>query len=538
MGQNESKHPTFYNYDMSPAEMEKLKIEFEKYDDNKNQSLEIGELEAFLSNHMPELVTFSRVILYIFGTGKKGTINFENFKVFYKSLQKVGIDESDPSSLPMMIFSKLDKNNSCYLSAKELKKMWALLRPRHNKKKVSEKEVKELIRNQHPAQEQWGLSRDEFIKFFDSFLTTMPVVAEYEETKLPAIYGAGMNKNNQVGILENASVPGNIELPIGGNLRCMCAGETHSIFITDNCLVYGLGNNRRFQIGGDETEYITPTTLILHNKYLTWAAAGANFTVYLDEDGAILYFGDVAMNANERKPIIIPPENKIPYVYLTASVSRFAAIDKQGKIAIFSSDPRSQPTRCTLPKPAYDVACGNSNFTNKFFAIAVTVDGQVYGYEGLNKDLHHFAPIFLLKDVHVTRVFGYSHHLALLTRKGKVMIYGCGTSGQCGNGCKENNDTFKIVKGNKNTEFTDVAVGGEHSLLVSRDGQVFSCGNNKFFQLCIGKTSDDVIELTPTPLIKGRAVAAACGTNHSLVLIDSPRILHPGMAAFGIKQIH
>ncbi|OHT00946.1 hypothetical protein TRFO_32202 [Tritrichomonas foetus] len=538
MGQGESIDSLRVNAEISPEELEKLQKEFNEYDDNHNNLLERRELEAFLSNQMPELVRFSRVIMDLFGTGKKGTITFDNFKIFYLSLQKVGIDESDPMSLPMLIFSKLDKDNSYYISAKEIKHLWKLLRPKHSKKKVTLKEVEEVIKKQHPAREKWGLSRDEFIRLFDSFLTTAPTIAEEVPDSLPKIYGGGQNKMHQVGTIPKASVPDIIETATASNLKCICAGDSHTVIIDERCIVYGLGSNKLFQIGGPETEYPQPTIIMVHTKNLVWAAAGENFTVYLDEEGKILYCGQIckSVSDNEVKPIIINPEKQSQYVYLAASTTRFAAIDTLGRISIFTSDPRQQPSRCTLPKPAYDVACGCTNFTNKFFAIAITVDGQLYGYEALNKELHHFAPIPQLNNIPVLKVFGYSHHAAVLTTDGRVMMYGCGNCGQCGNGHKGNNDVFKQVKGNLNSVFVDCAVGEEHSLFLNKEGQIFSCGNNQFFQLMIGKTKDVVLNLTPTPLIKGKAVSVACGSNHSLTLVDAKKIKHPGMTAFGLNQ--
>ena len=233
---------------------------------------------------------------------------------------------------------------------------------------------------------------------------------------------------------------------------------------------------------------------------------------------------------------MIEPEAKNPFVFVSACSSRFCAIDKSGSISIFSSDPRQRPLRQVLQIPAYDVACGYSAISGKFYALAVTVSGQAYGFEGLNNDLHHFAPIQQLSGVQAKRVFGHSKHLALLTSNGQVWTYGNGASGQCGNGSSEGNNTFKLLKCNESFVFSDVALGENHSIFITKDGEAFACGDNKHFQLCLGKTNKPTLEPTPSNLVLGKAVGAACGSNHTLIIADSKRIQHPGMAAFGISQ--
>lgn len=94
---------------------------------------------------MPDLVQFSKSIMHIFGTGKKGTITFDIIKAFYKSLQTIGVNERDPPSLPMLIFAKLDTNSNYYISYKELEYILHLHRPKSSKDKSTKKDAKRVI---------------------------------------------------------------------------------------------------------------------------------------------------------------------------------------------------------------------------------------------------------------------------------------------------------------------------------------------------------------------------------------------------------
>lgn len=524
----------------SPEQLEKLHIEFDKYDKNGNHLLEQDELELFLSDNIPDLLQFSRIIMDMFGSGKKDKITFENFQVFYNSLKLIGNNERDQSSLPMLIFSKLDKNNNYYISYKEIKYLLNILRPNKSKDKVTKKEAKKIIHDQKPAREEWGFSRDEFIKFFDSYIS-VPTEEESEmkSNSIPKIIAVGFNKHYQIGENPKPFQPKSLNLIGGPEWTCIAAGKYHTVIITGNKIVYGIGQNKDYQLGGsNEKEFKEATPLAITDKTVIWATCGETFTVYLTDDGKLIFCGPVCSIINKENPVpfIINSKSKKKFVYVSACSNKFCAIDSNGKIYIFGNDPRQRPIINKLSVPAYDVACGYSNISGKFYAIAVTVAGQAYGFEGLNNGLHHFSPIQQLAGVHVRRVYGYSKHLAVLTDKGQILTYGNGTYGQCGNGTNEGNASFKMIKCKENLIFSDVALGENHSIFITKDGETFSCGDNNYFQLGMGITKKPILDPTSTCLTVGKAVGAACGANHTLILVDSKRIQHSGMLYFGIKQ--
>lgn len=124
-----------------------------------------------------------------------------------------------------------------------------------------------------------------------------------------------------------------------------------------------------------------------------------------------------------------------------------------------------------------------------------------------------------------------------MTDKGQIWTCGSGNNGQCRNGTNEGNPTFKLIKCNENVVFSDAELGENHSIFITQDRETFSCGDNKHFQLCLGMTKMPILDPTPSKLVIGKTVGAACGSHHTLILTDSKKIEHPGMAHFGIKQI-
>ena len=303
-------------------------------------------------------------------------------------------------------------------------------------------------------------------------------------------------------------------------------------------IVYGLGSNEKFQLGGIGDNYSIHTPLMVSTHNIVWATCGDSFTVFITDEGRLIFCGPVCMRINSfmPKPYEIESKKKKKFVYASACSTKFAAIDSQGSIYIYSSDPRERPFVHKLSIPFYDVACGYSHISGKFYAIAITVSGQAYGLDALNGDLHHFSPIHELMGIRVKRVFGHSNHLAILTSDGKIMTCGNGNHGQCGDGTNESGNTFKLIKCKENVFFTDAAVGENHSVFITDSGRVFACGDNSHFQLCLGMTREPILEPTPSNLIHGKAVAVTCGSYHTIIITDARRILHPGMTFFGIRQ--
>ena len=84
-------------------------------------------------------------------------------------------------------------------------------------------------------------------------------------------------------------------------------------------------------------------------------------------------------------------------------------------------------------------------------------------------------------------------------------------------------------------EFNIVSLssGGTHTLLLNKEGQVYSIGSNCIFgQLGLGS---DVHQTENPTLIKGvsEIISMACGDNHSLLVSKSGKVFSFGNGKFG-----
>ncbi|OHT07426.1 hypothetical protein TRFO_24389 [Tritrichomonas foetus] len=155
---------------------------FRESDKNNDNILSQIEFMGFICKSIPELIEFSGVVFAVFsGDGK--TISYQEFVDFYESLNFLGKDEHNPSSLTMRTFNYLDKDNNGYLNVKEVKKLGQLiygLKP--NMPKFRNKDARKLINDQNPNNPKKGLSISEFVKLFDQIHPIVPIPVTTKKT--------------------------------------------------------------------------------------------------------------------------------------------------------------------------------------------------------------------------------------------------------------------------------------------------------------------------------------------------------------------
>ena len=123
---------------------------------------------------------------------------------------------------------------------------------------------------------------------------------------------------------------------------------------------------------------------------------------------------------------------------------------------------------------------------------------------------------------------GRDHSLAL-TKSGEVYAWGLNESGQLGLGDKEDRFTPTKVPGLPRVKA--IAAGLEHSLALTESGEVYAWGRNEYGELGLGDTEK---RLTPTKVPGlGRVTAIAAGEHHSLALTEAGEVYAWGRNEYG-----
>eukprot|EP00698_Gefionella_okellyi_P005691 TRINITY_DN15158_c0_g1_i1.p1 TRINITY_DN15158_c0_g1~~TRINITY_DN15158_c0_g1_i1.p1 ORF type:complete len:374 (+),score=45.87 TRINITY_DN15158_c0_g1_i1:36-1157(+) len=112
---------------------------------------------------------------------------------------------------------------------------------------------------------------------------------------------------------------------------------------------------------------------------------------------------------------------------------------------------------------------------------------------------------------------GNAHSTALLT-DGSILTWGCGADGQLGHGTTANELLPARVDVLKGTAIVDVACGGQHTVALSSNGQVWSWGLGEYGQLGHGGTASKYIPTRISALDSRQVVQLACGWAHSVAL--------------------
>ncbi|CAB5135926.1 unnamed protein product [Rhizophagus irregularis] len=157
-------------------------------------------------------------------------------------------------------------------------------------------------------------------------------------------------------------------------------------------------------------------------------------------------------------------------------------------------------------------------------------DNGIQGYLDINGNLYgHSKKIFNLpaKCVDVAQMWTGSNVIAV-TMDGKLWQFNL----------KNNEKPKKITafdeSGSLNPFFTNVVCGENHSLALTRDGEVFSWGSGRFGQLGHGEFTNSLEKPTSIEFFQGlRVKEIACGGFHSAVITDSGDLYTFGWNHFG-----
>ncbi|KAK2841857.1 hypothetical protein Q5P01_012057 [Channa striata] len=130
-----------------------------------------------------------------------------------------------------------------------------------------------------------------------------------------------------------------------------------------------------------------------------------------------------------------------------------------------------------------------------------------------------------LCHIPVCQVACGNQHSVALTKDGRVFTWGQDSRGQLGLGNRSTGTSSpQHLRSLSDIPLVQVAAGGEHSFALSVSGGVFGWGRNDCGQLGLGDT---------TELWGAKVTKIACGRHHTLVLTDSKRIYSFGCGEQG-----
>jgi len=130
---------------------------------------------------------------------------------------------------------------------------------------------------------------------------------------------------------------------------------------------------------------------------------------------------------------------------------------------------------------------------------------------------------------------GVAYHALAISEDGKVYAWGFNKNGQLGVGDNVNRRNPTLVESMEEQNVVQVAVGRFHSLMLTDTGHVYACGENSEGQCGIGKRHPqanvplkvDTSEIGPIKMV-------SCGEKHSLFVSEDGTLHSCGNPEFGV----
>ncbi|KAK7861893.1 hypothetical protein R5R35_010793 [Gryllus longicercus] len=137
---------------------------------------------------------------------------------------------------------------------------------------------------------------------------------------------------------------------------------------------------------------------------------------------------------------------------------------------------------------------------------------------------HRFSPFNGIR-VRLVSTGCTSSHSIIVTEEGKAFALGRNEKGQLGVGDQNRRDVPTVIEALESKNIVGAGCGRNHTLILSDDGTVYACGENKMGQCGIGNQHPVVTTATQINYKGPPVVKVGCGGEFSMIL-DCKGILH------------
>ncbi len=334
--------------------------------------------------------------------------------------------------------------------------------------------------------------------------------------------------------------------PIAGGVHpAVAAGDSHSLMLASNRVVYGAGSNTFGQLTGTNTfvSTLTPLSPLPNGAKPTAIAAGDASSLVLGSDGLVYGTGDngsgeltgtgnranltllgglptgvraTALAAGFSHTLVVGSDGSV-YGTGNNQLGQITDIGTQtntrNRLTPLRGLPNRTPIVAVVAGAAHTLVLDNNGFV---YGTGRNTVGQLTGTTNQST----LAPVTLPDGIRATAIAASSDFSLILGSNGIAYGTGSNASGQL-TGTSNRNSLTRLNGLPSGVRATAIAAGSNHSLVLGSDGIAYGTGNNHFGQLTdIDEIGANRHELTPLDQLPHgvQAIAIAAGSNHSLVL--------------------
>lgn len=303
------------------------------------------------------------------------------------------------------------------------------------------------------------------------------------------VYSWGDGRSGQLGLgnTSQQNTPREVTTLSGKNIVQIVAGSLHALALTADGEVYSWGRGSNGRLGlGDTINQDTPRLIeALENREIIQIQAGSSHSLALTKSGDIYGWGRnligttlgiITENENQTTPILINRQslvdNKI--VQISASHSHNLALTEDGDVYAWGSNNSG----------ALGLDSGNGVIGIPTRVQGLISDKKIIGVEtgGTGRSVS-------------------SGHSFVITETGDVYSWGDNSAGQAGHRSSGITCHFKApmhLESLSDKGIIQINLGGEHSLALTKDGNVYSWGGNWYGQLGLGNSGSGTNRDAPT----------------------------------------
>lgn len=337
------------------------------------------------------------------------------------------------------------------------------------------------------------------------------------------VWAWGNNDNGKLGTNDENDRYIPIRISEFDNIEKIEAGGGHSLALDANGNVWGWGNNLSGQLGqgtnDPNNQYDYPVQVISSNNITDIAAdngLGATYTV--TPGGTLLVCGSnetgrlgLGNAGNQTSPAAMVISTDISSITaIDAGTDHVAALDSFGRVWTWGRNDHGQlgdGTTITRAIPVQVSALSNTSISTisagGSHTVALDSNGKVWTWgnnsegqlgDGTYIDSHIPKMVNLPENVFITAISAGGNFTLALDSEGNVWSWGENKRGQLANGNYGNGIGTGRTTPDKIADFSDVkaiSAGSEYAVALKNDGTIWSWGDNTSGQLGIGTTIVD-----------------------------------------------
>ncbi|KAL3687154.1 hypothetical protein R1sor_013463 [Riccia sorocarpa] len=319
---------------------------------------------------------------------------------------------------------------------------------------------------------------------------------------LVPVYAWGRGDFGQLGLGDESdrNHPVLVESLVDKDILHVAAGDFHTAFVTGDGELYTTGNNECGQLGAKLLELqLSPIRVAALDTYvITHVACGQNHTVAVTDTGALASWGAAEFGQVGHKEAAGSVDFVQPRIVKGTRELQFAR-----------------------------VACGAAH------TVALTGSGDVYTFgqggfgalgHGSKEDITTPQLVEKLWGLGIVQIACGENHSAALSADGQVFTWGRGKYGQLGHGGVDSEFSPVAVTALSDQLIIQIACGGDHTMAVNSEGELFAWGRNLWGQTGTGFEEDTHLPVKILSLRGERVIQVSAGARHSVALTDKGEV--------------